>query len=105
MSYRCLINVETTSYVSMTKELSLSNIACLQLATLLNMDSFTCSFQRLFLFSNRRSISKKNFPNFKKISICKSGKRQNVKYLVSKLKNIVVLKISYCLLFFVSFYD
>ena len=66
-SYRRFINVEITSCVSTTKELCLSNITCLQPATLLNMDSFTCSFQRLFLvfkyvyFKEKLSLSASEF--------------------------------------------
>ena len=75
-------------------------IACLRPAALLNMDSFTSfNFHRLFFFL-KYAISKKNFhfllPNFENKAICKSGKRQNIKDLVSKLQNIMVLKISYC---------
>ena len=50
------------------KNCSLSNIACLQPATLLNMDSFTCSFQRIFkytYFKEKHSLSA--FKSWKKI--------------------------------------
>ena len=43
------------------------------------------------------------FRILRKKCTCKSGKRQNVKNMVGKLQNIMVLKISNCLLLFLVF--
>ena len=106
-SYRRLISVGVTSRVSATKELSLRIITCLQPATLLNMDSFTCSFQRLFLFFKYTYFKEKlrsSVSEFCKKIYMQIWKTSNVKKLVSKLQNIMALKIPSYLLFFDSFY-